>query len=262
MRFFLKSRVKCFSSHSMCIHMIICICKCPCKCVCMWASELLCVSLGGSTYSCTTICTSTPVNVAVQTCLPLHLSMCPSLCIRSCCPCVAYVCIQFFSGCLHTPSAHRCPVSACMYLAASGCICVFSTHVPVSTLRGTYGTCEHTCLGVLCVFMSVCVFGRYKYILPILCPGGYLCVHLHRILCPTCVSKLHVCRFIFGEPYVWWWFSLLLVSVNPMTSLSVPCMCLPLGAHDKASMLDPRLLLCTSFVTLRVCECHMGSTNS
>ena len=79
MRFFLKSRVKCLSSHSVCIHMIICIWKCPCKCVCMWASELLCVSLGGSTYSCTTICASPSVNVAVQTCLPLHRSTCPSV---------------------------------------------------------------------------------------------------------------------------------------------------------------------------------------
>ena len=45
MRFFLKSRVKCFSSHSMCIHMIICIWKCPCKSV--YVSERAVVRVSG-----------------------------------------------------------------------------------------------------------------------------------------------------------------------------------------------------------------------
>lgn len=88
-----------------------------------------------------------------------------------------------------------------------------------------------------------------------------ICVYICIGFCVPHVSKLHVCRFIFVEPCVWWRCSLLLVSVSPVTSLSVPCTCLPLGAHDKVSMLGPRLLLCTSLVTLRE-SCHEGFANS
>jgi hypothetical protein len=58
----------------------------------------------------------------------------------------------------------------------------------VSTRMWVSCVCFHEC---------VCVFGQYKYILSILSPGGYLCVHLHRILCPACVQaarlQIHFC---------------------------------------------------------------------
>ena len=46
-----------------------------------------------------------------------------------------------------------------------------------------------------------------------------------------------------------------------MTSLSVPCTCLPLGAHDKVCMPGPRLPLCTGLATLRE-SWHEGFASS
>ena len=183
----------------MCIHLIICIWECPRKCVCMWASELLCVSLDGSPYSCTTICAS--VNVAVQRCLPLRLHVPLSPCTRSCWPCVllcspcvsrSFSLMSAHSFC--TPVPHVCTyVSLCRWTH----LCVVHAHPCEHCSWYVWDLWAHTCGCPVSVFMSVCVFGQYKYILSILSPGGYLCVHLHRILCPACVQaarlQIHFC---------------------------------------------------------------------
>lgn len=153
----------------------------------------------------------------------LCVSTCPSLRVPA--PaglvfsCVARACPGAFLWCLHSPSAHQCPTSARTCLCAGGRICVFYTHIPVSTVHGMYGTCEHTHVGVLCLFSWVCVSLVNINISSLFCVLVGICVYICIGFCVPHVSKLHVCRFIFVEPCVWRCCSLLLVSVSPMTSL-------------------------------------------
>lgn len=193
------SRVKCLSSHSLCIHLIICTWECPCKCMCACEQVSCCVSLDGS-----------PIHVQPSVHLPTWLYKGVSTFASLPVPLSVYLlllvsviaCVCSGVSLWVSPSPHTSAPRLHVRILAVDASCVLYVH-PVSTVHGTYGTCEHTYLGVpVSVFMSVCVFGQHKQILSILCPGGfYLCVHLHSILCPH-VSKLHVCRFIFVEPCV------------------------------------------------------------
>lgn len=65
---------------------------------------------------------------------------------------------------------------------------------------GLVSGCPSMSVSVLWVHVSSVDINILVPQLLCLCSGGYLCVHLRRILCPICVSLgVHVCQYVFGS---------------------------------------------------------------
>lgn len=161
--------------------------------VCACEQVSCCVSLDGSPYSCTTICTS--ANVAVQRCLPLPLS-CAPLCVPVAACVLCSVCV-FRSFSLGVPISGTPVPHVCMYVSLRQWmhLCVVRAH-----------PCEHCSWYVwdlwvtsgrpVSVFMSVCVLVNINKS-SLFCVLAAICVSILQVLCPACVQvarlQIHIC---------------------------------------------------------------------